>query len=692
MTSTRALDTVPQPASRTTLAPDGSNSTDGLGEAIAELAARLHAATYELLVLLREFDERAGWNCGFLSCAHWLHWRTGIDLGASRQKVRVAKALASLPLVSAAMQRGAISYAKVRALTRVATPENEVVLLDFAVAGTAAHVERFVRAWRRVDRVEDARQTEVRHLHRELSTWTDDDGMVVIRGRLTPDVGAVVQRALEAAADRLCRESAGALRGVALAEDLTPGQRRADALGLLAEAALAADLDRGTAGDRYQVVLHVDASGCASDAPAWGRGQLSEGAPPPAYDGQASHSSGTASRSAADPHDVDEGTDACHFSDTLDVDDRIRPRYFDGTLEVADGAIHVSAETSRRLACDASLVVMGHDGDGNVLDVGRKTRTIPTGIRRALLARDTRCQFPGCTSRRCDAHHVVHWSDGGRTCLENLALLCRRHHRAVHEGGFTLTRHPDGSVIVHRPDGMLLEVAPVLPPWDRETARHAQDEPASASVGPLAPVTSWLTSAGITIDARSVAVWDGTPFDMVRAMDVLRQRRERSVGRTSWYVGRGWTVGTIKGGAFLVSDAGSQLDGPLDLIGSFSTFALRRRHVSSAVRQQLGPLRVRLGAVQAESATGAASCGSRRAWFLEGCCTPSISASSPACCRFRSPATLGSVRRSLREHSGPQVADAYLAALAIEHGCELITTDSDFARFKGLRWRHPLDA
>ena len=131
-----------------------------LGEAIAALAARLHAATYELLVLLREFDERAGWNNGFLSCAHWLHWRTGIDLGAAREKVRVARALAGLPRLSDAMQRGTISYAKVRAMSRIATPDNEAQLLDLAYAGTAAHVERVVRAWRRCDRVEEARDTD----------------------------------------------------------------------------------------------------------------------------------------------------------------------------------------------------------------------------------------------------------------------------------------------------------------------------------------------------------------------------------------------------------------------------------------------------------------------------------------------------------------------------------------------------
>ena len=163
-------------------------STDALGDAIAALAARLHAATYELLLLLREFDSRTDWHGGFASCAHWLHWRTGIALGAAREKVRVAHALATLPLVSATMARGAISYAKVRALTRVATPENEAELLDFAQAGTAAHVERFVGAWRRVDRAVAAQLAESRQLHRHLSTWVDDDGMVVIRGRLTPEV------------------------------------------------------------------------------------------------------------------------------------------------------------------------------------------------------------------------------------------------------------------------------------------------------------------------------------------------------------------------------------------------------------------------------------------------------------------------------------------------------------------------
>ena len=462
---------------------DDLQSTDDLGEAIAALAARLHAATYELLVMLRDFDERAGWNNGFLSCAHWLHWRTGIDLGASREKVRVSRALASLPRIGAAMQRGAISYAKVRALTRVATPESETSLLDVALAGTAAHVERFVRAWRRIDHVEAAREIEQRNLRRQLSTWIDDDGMFVIRGRLTPEVGAVVQRALEAAADQLYRESAHAPSSGSLAEEVTFGQRRADALGLLAETALAGDFDRGSAADHYQVVLHVDTSEAARDRPGPARG-------------------------VADDAQTVDGA-----------------RSFDGVLEVGDAGQRVSEETAKRLACDASVVVMRHDGSGNILDVERKTRTIPSAIRRALTARDRRCAFPGCNSRRCDAHHLEHWADGGPTALDNLALICRRHHRAVHEGGFSIVRQRDGSLRFFRRDGQPLECAPSLPQWQQGSRLDAQGVAARPVAGPLDPVTGRLAAAGINLDATSCALWDGTKVDLAWMIDVLKGNR-----------------------------------------------------------------------------------------------------------------------------------------------------------------------
>ncbi|HEV8440023.1 MAG TPA: DUF222 domain-containing protein, partial [Methylomirabilota bacterium] len=123
---------------------------DRLGDEIAELSAHLDAATARLLALIREFDARGGWNTGFRSCAAWLSWRVGLDLGAARERVRVARALGTLPLLAQALARGELSYAKVRALTRVATPETEERLLGVGRAGTAAHVERIVRGWRQV--------------------------------------------------------------------------------------------------------------------------------------------------------------------------------------------------------------------------------------------------------------------------------------------------------------------------------------------------------------------------------------------------------------------------------------------------------------------------------------------------------------------------------------------------------------
>ena len=169
-----------------------------LGDEIAELSAHLDAATARLLELIREFDARAGWNNGFRSCAAWLSWRVGLDPGAARERVRVARALGTLPRLARALAHGELSYAKVRALTRVATPDTEERLLAVGKAGTAEHVERIVRGWRRVDRQAEAQETTYRHRSRALHVYHDGDGMVVVRGRLAPEVGAVLVQALTA--------------------------------------------------------------------------------------------------------------------------------------------------------------------------------------------------------------------------------------------------------------------------------------------------------------------------------------------------------------------------------------------------------------------------------------------------------------------------------------------------------------
>ena len=391
--------------------PDPFAELDRLGDEIAELSAHLDAATARLLDLIRKFDARAGWNTGFRNCAAWLSWRVGLDPGAARERVRVARALSTLPRLAEALARGELSYAKVRALTRVATPETEGRLLKVGQAGTAEHVERIVRGWRYVDRQAEARETVKRHAARSLRVYQDEDGMTVIRGRLEPEVGAVLVQALAGARETLYQRARHARPDVSaetfpvdvsvggctpdVAADPPPlAQQQADALALVAETALRHGIDPGAPGERYQVVVHVD-TGVLADADAPGQSVLEDG-------------------------------------------------------------VRVSAETSQRLACDASRVVMRHDAEGRVVEVGARTRTIPPALRRALHHRDRGCRFPGCGVRFGQGHHIRHWAHGGPTTLSNLAMLCRRHHRAVHEEGYGLERRPDGELQFRTPNGRLV--------------------------------------------------------------------------------------------------------------------------------------------------------------------------------------------------------------------------------------------
>jgi len=424
-----------------------------LGDEIAELSAHLEAATARLLALIREFDARGGWNTGFRSCASWLAWRVGLDLGAARERVRVARALGTLPSLAAALACGELSYAKVRALTRVATPETEARLLAVGRAGTAAHVERIVRGWRRVDRLAEAREAARQHAGRGLHVYQDEDGTVVLRGRLTPEVGALLLRALDAARETLYQRRRATVPPASdlVTEAPTRPQQQADALALLAETALHHELDPGAPGERYQVVVHVDAA-VLMDPAQPGQSVLEEGS-------------------------------------------------------------HVSAETSRRLACDSSRVVMRHDADGQVVEVGARTRTIPPALRRALLHRDRSCRFPGCTVRVGQGHHVRHWAQGGPTTLSNLALLCRRHHRAVHEEGYQLARLPDGALEFRRPNGWLL---PEVPP--------AVAVPAD----PVGALRAQHVAEGLHLHARTGrSQWLGEPLDVGWAIDVLHPRARR---------------------------------------------------------------------------------------------------------------------------------------------------------------------
>jgi hypothetical protein len=420
--------------------PTATADLERLGDEIAELSAHLDAATARLLELIREFDLREGWAQGFRSCAHWLNWRVGLDLGAARERVRVARALNTLPRLAQALTRGELSYAKVRALTRVATPETEERLLGVGRAGTAEHVERIVRGWRKVDRQAEARESARQHTSRALHVYQDDDGMVTVRGRLTPEAGALLLQALAMARESLYRARAtGMTADPPTMDPPSREQQQADALALVAETVLHYGLEPGPAGEGYQVVVHVDAAVLA-DPEQPGQSVLEEGA-------------------------------------------------------------RVSAETSRRLACDASRVVMRHDADGRVVEVGARTRTIPPTLRRALHHRDRGCRFPGCGVRVGQGHHIRHWANGGPTTLANLALLCRRHHRAVHEEGYQVERQPDGELRFRRSDGRILPQVPPAPELHGGAVQvvRAQNEAAGLQLHPRTAMPSWL---GDRLDVR----------------------------------------------------------------------------------------------------------------------------------------------------------------------------------------------
>jgi len=430
--------------------PVSSVSTPELINQITELAGHLNAANARWLALIAELDRRRGWaEFGVKSCAHWLNWKCGLDLGAAREKLRVAHALQRLPRITASMVAGKLSYSKARAMTRVTDDSNEGYFLNIALNGTAHHVEKLVRSYRRAkDSQELSREARQQ---RDQSLWlqTDTDGSLLIRGRIPADVGVLFRKALEVAEDSLPTPDVSA----ETSSDPTPAQRtrRVDALALLAESFLASGPQELVGGDRQQIVLHVDAQ-------------------------------------------------------TLKHDHA-------GRCELEDGPA-VAAETARRLACDSSLVAMIENEKGEPLNVGRKTRTIPPAIRRALNSRDKGCRFPGCTfTRYVDGHHIKHWAHGGETQLSNLVILCRFHHRLVHEGQVVVQLLDDGAFRFVRPDGRSFD-SPL---------------PAKSGESDWTRLVAIQQTEGIQITPNTaITSWTGEALDYNDAVDWLLQNAERA--------------------------------------------------------------------------------------------------------------------------------------------------------------------
>jgi hypothetical protein len=384
-----------------------SMSLERLEREICELAAHVNAATCRWLLLVGEFDRREGWaEWGCKSCSHWLGYRCGLSPATARDHVRVAGRLAELPEIRAAFAAGELCYSQVRAVSRVATADTEQGLLNIARHATAGQLETIVRAYRGVLERELGEHDPAQR-RRFVRCDHDDDGALLISARLPAEEGALVVAALQAGRDAL-RAGGGSAETTHIGDrdaERAPGEREAvsnaDALTLMADSFLVAGSEADRTGaERYQVVVHVEA---------------------PALAGSAS-----------------------------------------GACSLDDGPA-LPPETARRLACDASLVRI-MERDGRPLSVGRRSRSVPPALRRALRSRDRACRFPNCGQRRfLHAHHLEHWARGGRTDLSNLIHLCGFHHRLVHEGGYTVEGRAGGDLRFRRPDGLEVKARPHRP-------------------------------------------------------------------------------------------------------------------------------------------------------------------------------------------------------------------------------------
>lgn len=416
---------------------------ESLGDEICELAAHIAAATCRWLVLLAEWDRREGWaEWGLRSCAHWLSWRCSLGLTAAREHVRVARRLDELPLIRDAFAAGILSFCKVRALTRVATPETETQLLMLAEHSTGAQLDKIVRGFRGALAADD--ETAARAHERRAVSWEwEDDGSLRIRGRLPAEEGALLVAALEAARPPWPCDDDRPETAASVSDPPSASALAADALIAVARSALAAGDSPRAGADPCQLVVHVDVRTLADGNPSI--------------------------------------VDRC---------------------ELEDGPA-LAPETARRLGCDAALVRIV-ERDGKPLSVGRRTRTIPPAVRRALRSRDAGCRFPGCTHRRfLHAHHIEHWARGGATDLDNLVQLCSHHHRLVHEGGFTVERRA-GVMCFRRPDGRPIASAapgrpargPGIVQRHRDAGRHIDENTCRArSAG--APLDYGLAVGGL---------------------------------------------------------------------------------------------------------------------------------------------------------------------------------------------------
>ena len=372
-----------------------------LADSLQESWKSVCECTARFLREVYEFDLRQGYKeWGYVDTAEWLDFKCGISRVTAREKVRIAKCLVVLSKVEKAFAEGRLSYSKVRALVRVAKLESEDELLEFALKTPASFLEKRLAELRNGS---SEGSSDSAHLDRKLWSCERDGDRVEIRANLSRADAMLVLEALEKCKSEIAESG---LENDGKWDDLA---RSADALVLMARRSLSGRF-RGIEG---------------SDEDTDTEPRDSAESPEPSGSG----------------HLV-----------MVHVDE--------SALRGKGGASDLPIRTVKRLLCDGPAVGIVENGNGEPLSIGRKSRTVPTAIRRALDGRTRTCRFPGCSHTKwLDAHHIRHWTDGGQTSLENLVLLCTHHHRLLHEGGFQMLPREGGSYYFGKRDGRPVELA-----------------------------------------------------------------------------------------------------------------------------------------------------------------------------------------------------------------------------------------
>jgi hypothetical protein len=427
------------PATTRSGPPVVRTEVDEVTSVLCELAGHIHAATAELVRLLGRLDALDGWHgVGIRSLGHWASIYLGIDLRTAAQQARVGRQLEALPAIAGAAAAGELGWSKLRLVAQVAEPASQARWLDLAREMSVGQLARVVAAYRRASHTDDPDRSDNHHQRRGIWLFDEPDGLVRIAGLLEPDDAAVLRAALAAHSELLWRHSHGAADGDRLEGDTTghtagtPSDPDTHEPNETPETPETGEPARPSEVDPTLAARDPSASRRVDALVALARAALAAGARP------------------------DDGDDLTEVLLVVDHD-VLSLRCEVGRCQLHNGP-PVGSHTARRMCCDALIRPLLHT-EGHPLDLGRAHRLVNRAQRRALRFRDgPGCAFPGCAARHVDAHHLVFWDDGGPTDLDNLVLLCRHHHRLLHEGHYTSTL-VDGHPRFHRPDG-----TPIRPP------------------------------------------------------------------------------------------------------------------------------------------------------------------------------------------------------------------------------------